>query len=81
MVVVVVVVMIMVVVVVVMICSGNRSIAIKETFPLFQVCGVVFFGSQLATQILSFHVMSPLDACTYIGIDSGSSPIQARTCS
>lgn len=41
-----------------------------------QVCGVVFFSSDAAEQLLATHVIPPLDACTYMGLDSGAPPIQ-----
>uniref|UniRef100_G1MS17 GDP-fucose pyrophosphorylase domain-containing protein n=1 Tax=Meleagris gallopavo TaxID=9103 RepID=G1MS17_MELGA len=44
------------------------------TVPL--VCGVVFFSSSAAEQLLATHVIPPLDACTYMGLDSGAPPIQ-----
>ncbi|NXO23926.1 FUK kinase, partial [Cisticola juncidis] len=44
------------------------------TVPL--VCGIVFFSSDAAEQLLATHVISPLDACTYMGLDSGAPPIQ-----
>uniref|UniRef100_A0A8C3HR40 Fucose kinase n=1 Tax=Chrysemys picta bellii TaxID=8478 RepID=A0A8C3HR40_CHRPI len=37
------------------------------------VCGVVFFSSETAEQLLATHVIPPLDACTYLGLDSGLS--------
>ncbi|ELT87342.1 hypothetical protein CAPTEDRAFT_168598 [Capitella teleta] len=40
------------------------------------VAGVVFFGHQVAERLLTFHVVPPLDSCTYIGLDSGAKPIQ-----
>uniref|UniRef100_A0A8C8RF37 L-fucose kinase n=1 Tax=Pelusios castaneus TaxID=367368 RepID=A0A8C8RF37_9SAUR len=40
------------------------------------VCGVVFFSSETAEQLLATHVIPPLDACTYLGLDSGAKPIQ-----
>ncbi|XP_066860811.1 L-fucose kinase isoform X2 [Anser cygnoides] len=40
------------------------------------VCGVVFFSSDAAEQLLATHVIPPLDACTYMGLDSGAPPIQ-----
>lgn len=42
----------------------------------WQVCGVVFFSSDAAEQLLATHVIPPLDACTYMGLDSGAPPIQ-----
>ncbi|NWY01788.1 FUK kinase, partial [Nothoprocta ornata] len=44
------------------------------TVPL--VCGVVFFAADAAEQLLATHVVPPLDACTYMGLDSGAPPIQ-----
>ncbi|XP_053905065.1 L-fucose kinase isoform X1 [Malaclemys terrapin pileata] len=40
------------------------------------VCGVVFFSSETAEQLLATHVIPPLDACTYLGLDSGAQTIQ-----
>lgn len=40
------------------------------------VCGIVFFSSETAEQLLATHVVPPLDACTYLGLDSGAQPIQ-----
>ncbi|OPJ78107.1 L-fucose kinase isoform B [Patagioenas fasciata monilis] len=50
-------------------CAGADG-----TVPL--VCGVVFFSSDAAEQLLATHVVPPLDACTYMGLDSGAPPIQ-----
>ncbi|XP_030313845.1 L-fucose kinase [Calypte anna] len=50
-------------------CAGADG-----TVPL--VCGVVFFSSDAAEQLLATHVIPPLDACTYMGLDSGAPPIQ-----
>ncbi|XP_070616674.1 L-fucose kinase isoform X4 [Erythrolamprus reginae] len=40
------------------------------------VCGVVFFSSRAAEQLLSTHVVPPLHACTYMGLDSGAPALQ-----
>ncbi|KFV71411.1 L-fucose kinase, partial [Dryobates pubescens] len=50
-------------------CAGPGG-----TVPL--VSGVVFFSSDAAEQLLATHVIPPLDACTYMGLDSGAPPIQ-----
>ncbi|XP_064375489.1 L-fucose kinase isoform X2 [Dromaius novaehollandiae] len=50
-------------------CAGPDG-----TVPL--VCGVVFFSTDAAEQLLATHVIPPLDACTYMGLDSGAPPIQ-----
>ena len=41
--------------------------------PIFT--GIVWFSSAGAEALLDLHVRSPLDACTYIGIDSGAAPL------
>ena len=43
-----------------------------------QVCSVVFFNYAIVQKFLAFHVRPPLDACTYMGLDSGELPIQVR---
>ncbi|XP_051830582.1 L-fucose kinase [Antechinus flavipes] len=40
------------------------------------VSGVVFFSVEIAERLLATHVSPPLDACTYMGLDSGARPIQ-----
>ncbi|XP_022341951.2 L-fucose kinase-like isoform X3 [Crassostrea virginica] len=40
------------------------------------VCSVVFFNYAIVQKFLAFHVRPPLDACTYMGLDSGELPIQ-----
>uniref|UniRef100_H3ATB4 L-fucose kinase n=1 Tax=Latimeria chalumnae TaxID=7897 RepID=H3ATB4_LATCH len=40
------------------------------------VSGIVFFSSEAAEHLLATHVVPPLDACTYMGLDSGARPIQ-----
>ncbi|XP_038610452.1 L-fucose kinase [Tachyglossus aculeatus] len=40
------------------------------------VSGIVFFSVDTAERLLATHVMPPLDACTYMGLDSGARPIQ-----
>lgn len=41
-----------------------------------QVSGVVFFSVETAEHLLATHVSPPLDACTYMGLDSGAQPVQ-----
>lgn len=41
-----------------------------------QVSGVVFFSVETAERLLATHVSPPLDACTYMGLDSGARPGQ-----
>uniref|UniRef100_A0A8C2V248 L-fucose kinase n=1 Tax=Chinchilla lanigera TaxID=34839 RepID=A0A8C2V248_CHILA len=40
------------------------------------VSGVVFFSVETAERLLATHVSPPLDACTYMGLDSGARPVQ-----
>uniref|UniRef100_A0A1E1X3Z0 Putative l-fucose kinase n=1 Tax=Amblyomma aureolatum TaxID=187763 RepID=A0A1E1X3Z0_9ACAR len=40
------------------------------------VSGMVFFSAELAESLLALHSMSPLDCCTYMGVDSGAEPMQ-----
>ncbi|XP_032709869.1 L-fucose kinase isoform X2 [Lontra canadensis] len=41
-----------------------------------QVSGVAFFSVETAEHLLATHVSPPLDACTYMGLDSGARPVQ-----
>lgn len=45
---------------------------------IFQVIGVVYFNKRATEMLLSFHTVSPLNRCTYVGIDSGAQPIQVN---
>ncbi|XP_048965581.1 L-fucose kinase isoform X3 [Canis lupus dingo] len=40
------------------------------------VSGVAFFSVETAEHLLATHVSPPLDACTYMGFDSGARPVQ-----
>ncbi|XP_016051894.1 PREDICTED: L-fucose kinase isoform X1 [Miniopterus natalensis] len=40
------------------------------------VSGVAFFSVETAERLLATHVSPPLDACTYMGLDSGARPVQ-----
>ena len=49
-------------------CSlGNSMVPI--------VAGIVFFSTFATEQLLATHTTPPLDACTYLGIDSGCEPL------
>jgi fucokinase len=37
-----------------------------------QVVGLLWFSPGLAERLLELHVLPPLDACTYIGLDNGT---------
>ncbi|KAM6223797.1 L-fucose kinase [Rhynchocyon petersi] len=40
------------------------------------VSGIAFFSVETAERLLATHVSPPLDACTYMGLDSGARPLQ-----
>ncbi|KAJ8302778.1 hypothetical protein KUTeg_019174 [Tegillarca granosa] len=40
------------------------------------VCSIVYLSYVVAEKLLSFYMKPPLDACTYMGVDSGEPPIQ-----
>ncbi|XP_066569587.1 L-fucose kinase [Amia ocellicauda] len=40
------------------------------------VSGPVFFSREVAERLLHTHVTPPLDACTYLGLDSGTPAVQ-----
>ncbi|XP_026094431.1 L-fucose kinase-like [Carassius auratus] len=40
------------------------------------VSGPVFFSRTVAEKLLQTHVLSPLDGCTYLGMDSGAPPLE-----
>ncbi|XP_054856789.1 L-fucose kinase isoform X2 [Eublepharis macularius] len=52
----------------------QRCVGLDGKVPL--VCGIVFFSAETAEKLLATHVVPPLDACTYLGLDSGAPPIQ-----
>lgn len=45
----------------------------KFAWCVLQVSGVVYLSANVAERLLSCHV--PLDSCTYLGLDSGATPI------
>ncbi|KAJ3596769.1 hypothetical protein NHX12_003170 [Muraenolepis orangiensis] len=52
----------------------QRAAMSDGTVPM--VSGVVFFSSSLSERLLQTHVTPPLDGCTYLGLDSGATPLQ-----
>ncbi|GFY70639.1 l-fucose kinase [Trichonephila inaurata madagascariensis] len=40
------------------------------------VSGLVFLKANVAESLLSLHIRSPLESCTYLGLDCGNEPIQ-----
>lgn len=53
----------------------TRLSPLEPVGPL-QVSGVVFFSVETAEHLLATHVSPPLDACTYMGLDSGAQPVK-----
>ena len=51
----------------------NECIMEDGTVPL--VSGIVFLSPQFVEKLVSMHSIPPLDACTYIGLDSGALPL------
>lgn len=45
-------------------------------FVLTQVSGVVYCNLAVVERLLSLTTLSPLDTCTYVGVDSGTVPVQ-----
>ncbi|XP_071824036.1 L-fucose kinase-like isoform X2 [Apostichopus japonicus] len=52
---------------------GEGDVGQKE---VSLVSGVVFLSVRAAEKLLALHVSPPLDACTYMGLDSGVKPLQ-----
>ncbi|CAN7992081.1 unnamed protein product [Ixodes hexagonus] len=40
------------------------------------VSGIVFLNAEVAESLLALQAKSPLDSCTYMGVDSGAEPMQ-----
>lgn len=40
------------------------------------LCGVIYMNNVVAETLLSLHVRAPLDACTYLGLDSAAKPVK-----
>ncbi|KAM7283259.1 L-fucose kinase [Ixodes scapularis] len=40
------------------------------------VSGIVFLSAEVAESLLALQAKSPLDSCTYMGVDSGAEPMQ-----
>ncbi len=38
--------------------------------------GVVFFDAKTTQVLVNIHLYPPLDACTYMGVDSGATPLR-----
>ncbi|EDQ91540.1 uncharacterized protein MONBRDRAFT_15021 [Monosiga brevicollis MX1] len=54
--------------------SERAHCAQDHGYPL--VVGLIYFAQAVAETLLALHVMPPLDACTYLGLDNGASPFR-----
>lgn len=57
----------------------NETFYVASNVSLYiQVSGPVFFSKAVAERLLQTHVTSPLDGCTYLGMDSGAPPLEVN---
>ena len=42
---------------------------------LVQIAGIVYIRPKVSEILVSWHVIPPLDSCTYIALDSGAKPV------
>ena len=42
---------------------------------LVQIAGIVYIRPKVSEILVSWHVLPPLDSCTYIALDSGAKPV------
>ncbi|MDX9755056.1 MAG: L-fucokinase [bacterium] len=54
--------------------QSNHAIRKNQTVLLDS--GIVYFCGDTTTKILTLNVLPPLDACTYLGVDSGAVPLR-----
>ncbi|XP_067651598.1 L-fucose kinase-like isoform X1 [Haliotis asinina] len=55
---------------------GNLESCQRSDGSVPAVVGIVYFNEAVAGKLLSFYMKPPLDACTYMGLDSGQPPLQ-----
>ncbi|XP_048253759.1 L-fucose kinase-like isoform X2 [Haliotis rufescens] len=55
---------------------GNLESCQRSDGSVPSVVGIVYFNEAVAGKLLSFYMKPPLDACTYMGLDSGQPPLQ-----
>jgi hypothetical protein len=53
-----------------------RSLTEGETVNI--LAGLVWFSPQVGEALLKLHCFSPIDGCTYLGVDSGEPALQVR---
>ena len=46
---------------------------------LVQIAGIAYFSPAVAALFVSFYIIPPLDACTYIALDSGAKPVSVSS--
>lgn len=57
--------------------SGEQLLAHARPDHKFNLAvGIAFFSVRVTEKLLSFHAMTPLDCCTYIGIDRGARALE-----
>lgn len=59
--------------------KGSEDKIIRAAMPdgkVPLVSGPVFFSAVISEKLLQTHVISPLDGCTYFGMDSGAPPFE-----
>jgi hypothetical protein len=56
----------------------HRSLARGETVNI--LAGLVWFQPHVAEALLKLHCLSPIDGCTYLGVDSGEPTLQVWEC-
>ena len=42
---------------------------------LVQIAGIVYIRPKVSEILVSWHVIPPLDSCTYIALDNGAKPV------
>ena len=40
-----------------------------------QIAGIVYIRPKVSEVLVSWHVIPPLDSCTYIALDNGAKPV------
>ncbi len=53
-----------------------RNLTEGETVNI--LAGLVWFSPQVGEALLKLHCFSPIDGCTYLGVDSGEPALQVR---
>lgn len=59
-------------------CLRNTQLYLFP-FSSSQVVGIVYLSERVSETLLSFYSKPPLDACTYMGVDSGQPELKVGT--